>query len=299
MSSIFIFPGQGSQVVGMGKDLYDNHQIAKDVFNEVDDALNQKLSDIIFNGPIEDLTMTANVQPAIMATSIAMFRVANLPITEYVAGHSLGEYTALCAAGAISLADTAKLLRLRGDSMQNAVPVGQGAMAVILGLDIDTLKQICETAEKTAGDNFICDIANDNAPGQIVISGSKPAIEIAMELAKTAGAKRAMLLPLSVPPHSRLMEPVAIQMKDALEKIEIKTPNAALISNKTCTPMTDVNEIIEALVYQITHGVRWRESVMAMEQLGLTETIECGPGAVLTGLTGRIVPSMTGKKLEI
>ncbi len=299
MSSILIFPGQGSQSVGMGKDLYDNHQIARDVFNEVDDALGFKLSDIIFNGPLDELTMTANVQPAIMATSIAMFRVANVPLTEYVAGHSLGEYTALCAAGAISLADTAKLLRLRGESMQTAVPVGQGAMAVIMGLDIDALKDICMTAEKSAGDNFVCDIANDNCPGQVVISGSKPAIEIAMELAKSAGAKRAMLLPLSVPPHSRLMAPVAIQMKDALDKIEIKTPGAALISNKTCAPMTDVNEIKDALVYQITHGVRWRESVIAFSGLGITETIECGPGAVLTGMTPRNAPSMTAKKLEI
>ncbi len=299
MSSIFIFPGQGSQAVGMGKDLFDNNKIARDVFNEVDEALGQKLSDIIFNGPIEDLTLTANVQPAIMATSIAMLRASNAELTPYVAGHSLGEYTALCASGALSLADTAKLLRLRGDSMQRAVPVGVGAMAVILGLDIDTLSDICKTAEIKAGDNFVCDIANDNAPGQVVISGSKPAIEIAMELAKDAGAKRAMLLPLSVPPHSRLMAPVAIEMMDALNKIEIKTPSVPLISNKTCAPMTDINEIKESLVYQITHGVRWRETIMALPGLGITETIECGPGSVLTGLTTRIVPELSAKKLDI
>jgi [acyl-carrier-protein] S-malonyltransferase len=299
MSSIFIFPGQGSQAVGMGKDLYDNHAIAREVFNEVDDALNQKLSDIIFNGPIEELTLTANVQPAIMAVSIAMFRVANIPLTPFVAGHSLGEYTALCAAGALSLSDTAKLLRLRGDSMQRAVPVGQGAMAVVLGLDIDKLTEICRTAEEKAGTDMVCDIANDNSPGQVVISGSKPAIEIAMELAKEAGAKRAMLLPLSVPPHSRLMAPVAIEMQEMLSNIKMNTPAVPLISNKTCSPLSDIEEIKEALVYQITHGVRWRESILAMPALGITETIEVGPGNILTGMTSRIEPSLTAKKLEI
>ena len=299
MSSIFIFPGQGSQAVGMGKELYDNNPIARAVFDEVDAVLGQKLSDIIFNGPLEELTLTANVQPAIMATSIAMLRVSGAELTPFVAGHSLGEYTALCAAGALSLADTAKLLRLRGDSMQRAVPVGVGAMAVVLGLDIDALTAVCRDAEKQAGDGMVCDIANDNSPGQVVISGSKPAIEAAMELAKAAGAKRAMLLPLSVPPHSRLMEPVAIEMRAALEQTEIRVPSVPLISNKTCAPMTDVNEIKEALVYQITHGVRWRESILAMPALGITETIEVGPGNVLTSMTSRIEPIMTAKKLEI
>jgi len=299
MSSIFIFPGQGSQAVGMGKELYDNNPIARAVFDEVDDALNQKLSDIIFNGPIEDLTLTANVQPAVMAVSIAMLRVSNAEMTPYVAGHSLGEYTALCAAGAISLADTARLLRLRGDAMQRAVPVGMGAMAVVLGLDIEKLAEICVAAEKAAGDNMVCDIANDNAPGQIVISGSRPAIEAAMELAKTAGAKRAMLLPLSVPPHSRLMTPVVTEMTAALNQIEINEPIVPLISNKTCTPMTDTTEIKEALLYQITHGVRWRETILGLSALGVTETIEVGPGNVLTGMTTRIDSTLTAKKLEI
>ena len=299
MSSIFIFPGQGSQAVGMGKELYDNNPIARAVFDEVDDALNQKLSDIIFNGPIEDLTLTANVQPAVMAVSIAMLRVSNTEMTPYVAGHSLGEYTALCAAGAISLADTARLLRLRGDAMQRAVPVGMGAMAVVLGLDIEKLAEICVAAEKAAGDNMVCDIANDNAPGQIVISGSRPAIEAAMELAKTAGAKRAMLLPLSVPPHSRLMTPVVTEMTAALNQIEINEPIVPLISNKTCTPMTDTTEIKEALLYQITHGVRWRETILGLSALGVTETIEVGPGNVLTGMTTRIDSTLTAKKLEI
>ncbi|MDR0741347.1 MAG: ACP S-malonyltransferase, partial [Rickettsiales bacterium] len=289
MSSIFIFPGQGSQAVGMGKGLYDNHAAARAVFDEVDDALNQKLSDIIFNGPIEELTLTANVQPAIMAVSIAMLRVADPEITPFVAGHSLGEYTALCAADALTLADTARLLRLRGDAMQRAVPVGQGAMAVVLGLDIGTLTAICRRAEEQAGGNMVCDIANDNAPGQVVISGSKPAIEVAMELAKEADAKRAMLLPLSVPPHSRLMAPVSEEMLGALNEIQMNAPIVPLISNKTCMPMTDIGEIKEALVYQITHGVRWRETIFGLPALGVTETIEVGPGNILTGLTPRIV----------
>lgn len=305
MSSILIFPGQGSQAVGMGKDLYDNHAVARAVFNEVDDALNQKLSEIIFNGPMEELTLTANVQPAIFAVSVAMIKVAietgklNMNDFSFVAGHSLGEYTALSVSGSLGLQDAAKLLRLRGDSMQRAVPVGQGAMAVIMGIEVDKLTEICHAAEIKAGANMVCDIANDNAPGQIVISGSKPAIEAAMELAKEAGAKRAMLLPLSVPPHSRLMAPVAVEMKDALSKVEMISPVLPLISNKTCAPMTDVNDIKEALVYQITHGVRWRESVLNMPALGITETIEVGPGNILTGMVPRIEPTITAKKLEI
>lgn len=305
MSSILIFPGQGSQTVGMGKDLYDNFASARDVFNEVDNALNQKLSEIIFNGPMEELTLTANVQPAIFATSMAMLRVAietgklNMDNISFVAGHSLGEYTALCAVESLSLGDTAKLLRVRGDSMQTAVPVGQGAMAVVMGMDIEKLNEICRMAEEKTGPDMVCDIANDNTPGQVVISGSKPAIEAAMELAKEAGAKRAMLLPLSVPPHSRLMKPVATDMENALAGMELKTPKVPLISNKTCSPLTDPTEIKEALVYQITHGVRWRESVMAMPGLGITETIEVGPGNILTGMVPRIDPEINATKLEI
>lgn len=291
MSSILVFPGQGSQTVGMGRDLYENNAAARAVFDEVDDALNQKLSDIIFNGPMEDLTLTTNVQPAIMATSIAMLRAAGVPLTQYVAGHSLGEYTALCAAGAISLADTARLLRLRGDAMQRAVPVGHGLTAVILGLDIDVVRDICAKND--------CDVANDNSPGQVVISGSREIVEKTLEDAKSAGARRAMPLALSVPVHCRIQSPAADEMRAALEKIEIKTPSAALISNKTCTPISDPDEIRDALVYQITHGVRWRESVLAMHDLGITETIEVGPGAVLTGLTKRICADMEGKKLEV
>lgn len=297
MSSIYVFPGQGAQSVGMGKDLYENNAAARAVFDEMDMVLGEKLSDIIFNGPIETLTLTANVQPAILATSIAMFRAANLPMADYVAGHSLGEYTALCAAGAISLADAIKLVRLRGDAMQNAVPAGMGAMAVILGLEYDALKSVCERAESETG--TIVDIANDNCPGQIVISGANDGIERAMELAKDAGARRAMKLALSVPPHSRLMEPVVEIMKTALDSIEIKTPIVPIISNKTCQPMTDVNEIKDALLYQITHGVRWRESVLNMEKIGIDDLTEIGPGEALIGMTKRTTDKINAHKLEI
>jgi len=291
MSSIFVFPGQGSQSVGMGYELYKNNADARAVFDEVDDALNEKLSDIIFNGTMEELTLTRNVQPAIMATSIAMLRASNLPLTQYVAGHSLGEYTALCAGGAISLADTARLLRLRGEAMQHSVPVGQGLTAVILGLDIDVVRDIC------AKNN--CDVANDNCAGQVVISGARDTIEKTMEDLKAAGAKRAMPLALSAPVHCRLQEPAAIEMRDALANIEIKTPIAPIISNKTCAPISNPDEIRDALVYQITHGVRWRESVLEMQKMGINETIEIGPGAVLTGLTKRICPEMNAIKLEV
>lgn len=294
MSSIYVFPGQGAQSVGMGKDLYENNVAARAVFDEMDMVLGEKLSDIIFNGPIETLTLTANVQPAILATSIAMYRAGNFPKPDYVAGHSLGEYTALCAAGAISFADAVKLVRLRGESMQNAVPMGQGAMAVILGLDFDSLQNVCKDAEQQTGK--ICDIANDNCPGQIVISGANDAIECAMELAKSAGARRAMKLALSVPPHSRLMEPVVDIMKDALDKIEIKTPIVPIISNKTCKTMCDVNEIKDALIYQITHGVRWRESVLEMVNLGIDDLTEIGPGEALIGMTKRTTDKINAHK---
>jgi [acyl-carrier-protein] S-malonyltransferase len=291
MSSIFVFPGQGAQVVGMGKELYETNAAARAVFDEVDAALGEKLSDVIFNGPMENLTLTANVQPAIMATSIAMLRASGTKIPEYVAGHSLGEYTALCAAGALSVGDAAKLLRVRGNAMQNAVPVGQGLTAVILGMDIDDVRKICDTTG--------CDVANDNSTGQVVISGEKNAVETAMTMAKEAGAKRAMPLALSVPVHCRIQQPAAEAMAHALESVQINTPLVPLISNKTCTPLSDVNEIKDALVYQMTHGVRWRESVLNMAEMGITEMIEVGPGAVLTGLCSRITDKITAKKLEI
>ena len=291
MSSIFVFPGQGAQVVGMGRELYETNAAARAVFDEVDDALNQKLSDIIFNGPMEELTLTANVQPAIMATSIAMLRASDESLPEFVAGHSLGEYTALCAAGALSLADTAKLLRVRGNAMQTAVPVGHGLTAVILGLDIDVVRDVCAKTD--------CDVANDNCPGQVVISGAKEVVEETMEQLKAAGAKRAMPLALSAPVHCRMQEPAANAMREALKSVEIKTPNAKFISNKTADIITAPDEIKEELVYQMTHGVRWRESVIKMYELGIRNMIEIGPGSVLTGLSGRICPEINAKKLEI
>lgn len=291
MSSIFVFPGQGAQSVGMGRDLYETNVAARAVFDAVDTALGEKLSDTIFNGPAEELTLTANVQPAIMATSIAMLRAAGATIPEYVAGHSLGEYTALCAAGALSVGDAAKLLRVRGNAMQSAVPVGDGLTAVILGLDIDAVREICAQTD--------CDVANDNSPGQVVISGLRETVEKTMELAKSRGAKRAMPLALSVPVHCRVQSPAADAMRAALESVEFKKPIVPIILNKTCQPTTDIDEIKEALVYQMTHGVRWRESVLNMADLGITEMIEVGPGSVLTGLCSRITDKITAQKLEI
>ena len=291
MSSIFVFPGQGAQSVGMGRELYETNADARAVFDAVDTALGEKLSDTIFNGPAEELTLTANVQPAIMATSIAMMRAAGATIPEYVAGHSLGEYTALCAAGAISVGDAAKLLRVRGNAMQSAVPVGDGLTAVILGLDIDAVREICAQTD--------CDVANDNSPGQVVISGLRETVEKTMELAKSRGAKRAMPLALSVPVHCRVQSPAADAMRTALESVEFKNPIVPIILNKTCQPTTDIDEIKEALVYQMTHGVRWRESVLNMADLGITEMIEVGPGSVLNGLCSRITDKITAQKLEI
>ena len=291
MSSIFVFPGQGAQSVGMGRELYETNVDARAVFDAVDTALGEKLSDTIFNGPAEELTLTANVQPAIMATSIAMLRAAGATIPEYVAGHSLGEYTALCAVGAISVGDAAKLLRVRGNAMQSAVPVGDGLTAVILGLDIDAVREICAQTD--------CDVANDNSPGQVVISGLRETVEKTMELAKSRGAKRAMPLALSVPVHCRVQSPAADAMRAALESVEFKKPIVPIILNKTCQPTTDIDEIKEALVYQMTHGVRWRESVLNMADLGITDMIEVGPGSVLTGLCSRITDKITAQKLEI
>lgn len=291
MSRIFVFPGQGAQAVGMGRELYENNAAARTVFDEVDDALNQKLSDIIFNGPMDELTLTANVQPAIMATSIAMLRASGEKLPEYVAGHSLGEYTALCASGALSLADTARLLRTRGNAMQSAVPVGAGLTAVILGLDIDVIRDLCSGTE--------CDVANDNCPNQVVVSGERNAVEDVLQRAKDAGARRAMPLALSAPVHCRIQAPAADAMRAELANITIAQPQAIFIANKTAEPMTDVAEIKEELIYQMTHGVHWRESVMTMHRLGITEQIEIGPGNVLTGLASRICPEITAKKLEI
>lgn len=291
MSQIFVFPGQGAQIVGMGAELYKSNAAARAVFDEVDAALGEKLSNIIFNGPMDELTLTKNVQPAIMATSVAMFRASGLSLPEYVAGHSLGEYTALCVAGAISLADTAKLLRARGNAMQSAVPVGAGLVSVVLGLDADVVRDICAESG--------CDMANDNCPGQIVISGLKDAVEIATEKLNAAGARRVMPLALSAPVHCRAQEPAMDVMRTELDRVEIKTPAAKWISNKTCSVIENPDDIKSALVYQMTHGVRWRESVLEMVNLGITQATEIGPGNVLSGLISRTTDKIETKKLEV
>lgn len=291
MSNIFVFPGQGAQVVGMGAELYKSNAAARAVFDEVNEALGENLSDIIFNGPMDELTLTRNVQPAIMATSVAMFKASGLPLPEYVAGHSLGEYTALCIAGAISLSDTAKLLRARGNAMQTAVPVGMGLTSVVLGLDADTVRDICESCG--------CDMANDNCPGQVVISGLKEAVEAASEKLKEAGARRVMPLALSAPVHCKSQEKSAEVMRAVLENVKIDTPKAKWISNKTCDVISNPDDIKNALVYQMTHGVRWRESVLAMVDMGINSATEIGPGNVLSGLISRTTDKIETQKLEV
>lgn len=291
MSTIYVFPGQGAQIVGMGAELYKNNSDARAVFDEVDAALNEKLSDIIFNGPMEELTLTKNVQPAIMATSVAMFRASGLPLSEYVAGHSLGEYTALCVAGAISLSDTARLLRARGNAMQTAVPVGAGLTSVVLGLDSDIVRDICNECG--------CDLANDNCPGQVVISGLREAVEMASEKLKSAGAKRVMPLALSAPVHCRAQEPAMESMRKEFEKVKIEVPKSKWISNKTCSVIEKPDEIKDALIYQMTHGVRWRESVLNMVDMGIDNATEIGPGNVLSGLINRTTDKINVQKLEI
>lgn len=287
----FVFPGQGSQSVGMGKAMYDNFEAARLVFQEVDDALNQKLSQLLFEGPEDTLMLTENGQPAIMATSVAVFRVLQKECgldlkqaAKFVAGHSLGEYSALCAAEALNLSDTARLLRLRGQAMQKAVPVGQGAMAAILNLDMDTVARVAEEAAQ----GEICTLANDNSPGQVVISGHKTAIDRACELAKEAGAKRALPLAVSAPFHCPLMQPAADAMQAALAETTIKAPVVPVISNVSVQPETDPARIRDLLVQQVTGRVRWTETIEFMKAQGITETVEIGNGKVLSGLTRRI-----------
>jgi len=290
------FPGQGSQSVGMGKALYDTFSEAKAVFDAVDEALGENLSQTIWDGPQETLTLTANAQPALMAVSLAAikaleskgFSLANQ--ASFVAGHSLGEYSALCAAGSISIADTAKLLRIRGNAMQAAVPAGEGAMAAIIGLERSDVEAICESL---AGSGC-CQIANDNGGGQFVISGSKVEVEAAAEQAKEKGAKRALILPVSAPFHSALMSPAADVMKEALEAVEIKAPCVPLISNVVAGPISDPDEIRKRLVEQVTGQVRWAESVSFMAENGIEALIEAGSGKVLTGLARRISRDLKG-----
>lgn len=291
MTSAFIFPGQGSQVPGMGKDLADAFPEARHVFEEVDDALGQKLSKIIFEGPDSELNLTENTQPALMAVSMAVMRAlekqGNLDLAQaasFVAGHSLGEYAALTAAGSFDIATTAKLLKLRGQSMQKAVPVGMGAMAAILGLNFEDVKEIAAKASSSE----VVAAANDNSPGQVVISGHKAAVEAAMALATEKGAKRALLLPVSAPFHCALMQPAADAMAEALAAIDIKAPVVPVVANVTASAVTDPAQIGDLLVKQVTGVVRWRESVTWMKEQGVTEMIEIGAGKVLAGLVKRI-----------
>ncbi len=292
----FTFPGQGSQAVGMGKELADTYQEARNVFAEVDEALGQKLSAIMFEGPDETLRLTENAQPALMAVSVAVVRVLEsrgvrlADHAAFVAGHSLGEYSALCAAGTFSLADAARLLKTRGLAMQKAVPVGEGAMAAILGVDFEALTDIAAAAAL----DQVCDIANDNAPGQIVISGNKAAVERAIELAKARGAKRALPLPVSAPFHSRLMAPAAEAMHEALAAVAMHAPVVPLVANVLARPISDPAEIRKRLVEQVTGMVRWTECVGWLTgEGGVTELVELGAGKVLSGLARRINPEAT------
>jgi [acyl-carrier-protein] S-malonyltransferase len=306
MTRAYVFPGQGSQAVGMGREMASAFASARAVFDEVDEALGQKLSTLMFEGPEADLMLTANAQPAIMAASLAVVRVlekeAGLDLKRdaaFVAGHSLGEYSALAAAGAFSLADTARLLRLRGQAMQRAVPPGEGAMAALLGLDYETGVAVAEEAQKEAGPDAVCAIANDNGGGQVVASGSKAAVDKAMEIAKTKGARRSVLLPVSAPFHCALMKPAAAVMADALASVDIATPKVPVVANVTAAPVTDPAEIRKLLVAQVTGTVRWRESVQYMAAHGVTLFIELGASKVLTGLLKRIVETATGTGVAV
>ena len=296
MTVAFTFPGQGSQSVGMGKELADSFAEARAVFDEVDEALGEKLSDVMWNGPEETLTLTANAQPALMAVSIAAVRVMQARGLDlksqvaYVAGHSLGEYSALCAAGTFSLADTARLLRIRGNAMQAAVPAGKGAMAAIIGLEHSAVEAICQSVASLGA----CQIANDNGGGQLVVSGEKEAVEKAAALAKEQKALRAVLLPVSAPFHSRLMAPAADAMAEALSKVQANSPVVPVIANVRAAPVTDTSEIVKLLVEQVTGQVRWRETVEWFARNGVTSLYEIGSGKVLTGLVRRIDKSITG-----
>ena len=294
-----VFPGQGSQYIGMGKDFSNNFSIANEVFKEVDDVLGFSLSNLIFNGQIEDLTLTRNAQPAIMATSIAILKTLekegfNIKRSKFVAGHSLGEYTALCASGAISLADTAHILKMRGIFMQEAVSVGVGAMAAIIGLNLDKV----ETLVAEIKGNDICEIANDNEPNQVVLSGHKIAIEKACVNAKSLGAKRAILLPVSAPFHCSLMAPAQENMINLISGLNIEKPNVPLISNVTSIPTQDIEEIRKNLINQITGRVRWRESILFMKKSGIQIIYEIGPGRVLCNLIKRIADDVEQENIS-
>jgi [acyl-carrier-protein] S-malonyltransferase len=297
----FVFPGQGSQFIGMGKDLAEAFPVAREVFQEVDEALHQKLSQLMFAGVESDLNLTENTQPALMAVSLAVTRVLQQAApdlftpakTKCVAGHSLGEYSALTAVGSFKINDTAKLLKTRGQAMQKAVPVGVGAMAAILGLEIDAVTAIAK--EASTGETVTA--ANDNSFGQIVVSGHKAAVEKAIALATARGAKRAILLPVSAPFHCSLMKPAADVMREALATTNVTAPSVPLVANVTAGFVTDPNKIRQLLVDQVTGMVRWRESVLYMKSQGVTELVELGAGKVLNGLTKRIDSELTGRSV--
>lgn len=294
----FVFPGQGSQAIGMGRALADAFPAARAVFDEVDAALGEKLSALIWDGDAETLTLTRNAQPALMATSLAAMRaleVEGVRITDaaFVAGHSLGEYSALCAAGAISLADTARLLRLRGEAMQSAVPVGEGAMAALLGLDFAAAAEVAAAA----AENEVCVAANDNDPAQVVVSGSRAAVERAVVLAKARGAKRALMLPVSAPFHSPLMAPAAEAMRAALAEVAVRAPAVPLVANVRAEAVSDPDTIRALLVEQVTGTVRWRESVAWMAAQGVDEAWEIGAGKALSGMIRRIAPGIACRNI--
>ena len=289
MSRAWVFPGQGAQAIGMGRALAEAYPAAQAVFDEVDAALGEKLSALIWDGEIEELTLTKNAQPALMATSLATVRAleaegVTVDQSAFVAGHSLGEYSALAAAGALSLGDAARLLRTRGSAMQQAVPVGVGAMAALLGLDLEAVRAVA--AEAAQGE--VCEAANDNDPAQVVVSGHKAAVERAVELAKEKGAKRAVMLPVSAPFHCALMAPAAEVRASALAEVEIKAPAVPVVANVVAAPVSDPDEIRRLLIEQVTGAVRWRESVAAMAAAGVDEIWELGAGKALSGMIRRI-----------
>ncbi|HUZ91161.1 MAG TPA: ACP S-malonyltransferase [Methylocella sp.] len=306
MSKAFVFPGQGSQVVGMGKALTETFPQARAVLAEIDDALGQKLSSLMFEGPQDELTLTANAQPALLAVSLAAIRVleaeAGLDLcrdASFVAGHSLGEYSALAAAGSLSVGEAAKLLRVRGLAMQKAVPAGAGAMAALLGLDCGAALAIAKQAAEETGGGAICEVANDNGGGQVVVSGSSAAVHRAIEIAKEQGAHRAILLPVSAPFHCALMQPAAEAMAAALGPAAIKPPCVPLVSNVLAAPVTEPDEIRKLLVAQVTGAVRWRESIVFMAERGISLFVECGAGKVLSGLVKRIAGAARGISIGI
>jgi [acyl-carrier-protein] S-malonyltransferase len=306
MSKAFVFPGQGSQAVGMGKALTETFPQARAVLAEVDDALGQKLSSLMFAGPQDELTLTANAQPALLAVSLAAIRVleaeAGLVLSRdasFVAGHSLGEYSALAAAGSLSVGQAAKLLRVRGLAMQKAVPVGAGAMAALLGLDCGAAVAIAKQAAEETGGGAICEVANDNGGGQVVVSGSSAAVHRAIEIAKEQGARRSVLLPVSAPFHCALMQPAAEAMAAALAPAAIKPPCVPLISNVLAAPVTEPDEIRKLLVAQVTGAVRWHESMVFMAERGISLFVECGAGKVLSGLVKRIAGAARGISIGV